>query len=246
MPNAQGYFYLFVRSAFFMQKHADPKKREYLIILRSIFSARINMDIPSALGIFGTLLDLIRAAPQLARLIRARKSFGVSVDTSGTTCVVSLGWMTYGLITHQPFVALASGFMASLFLVITIVALRLGRSAREFRIAPVWLVALTLATAFFGKVGLGLLLSISALISNVPQIRVAYREENLSGLSMGTWILTLSAGLVWFFYGLLQHDLTIIVSTLLQSTTSGIIIALKILKPTSKAAPKNEFIADQD
>lgn len=203
-----------------------------------------KMDIPSILGLIGTLIDLVRATPQLARLLRARKSFGVSVDTFGTSFVVSLGWTAYGIITHQPYVTLASGIMASFFFIITLVALRFGRRVREFRIAPIWLAVLFVAGAFFGKTGLGLMLSVSALISNIPQIRVAYKEENLSGLSLSTWLLTLSGGLVWGLYAILQHDLTIITSAFFQSITSGVIIALKILKPAAAMTPKQEFAAD--
>lgn len=202
------------------------------------------MDFISTLGLLGTFIDLIRATPQLAHLLRARKSFGVSVDTSGTSCVVSLGWTTYGIITGQVFVAVASGIMASFFFLITVIALRFGRSAREFRIAPIWLVVLFTAVTFFGKTGLGLMLSISALISNIPQIRVAYKEDNLSGLSLGTWLLTLSGGLVWFLYGFLQNDLTIMVSTFLQAATSGIVIALKVFKPTVITLPGQETLPD--
>lgn len=185
------------------------------------------MDIPSILGLTGTLIDLVRATPQLARLIRARKSFGVSVDTSGTSCIVSLGWTVYGVATNQPYVTLASGIMASIFFIITLVALRFGRSVREFRVAPIWLVVLLVAGASFGKNGLGLMLSVSALVSNIPQIWVAYREADLSGLSLGTWLLTLSGGLVWGLYAILQHDVTIVASAFFQSITSGIIITLK-------------------
>lgn len=202
------------------------------------------MDFISTLGFTGTIIDLLRAAPQLLRLLRERKSFGVSVDTSGTSCVVSLGWTTYGIITDQIFVALASGAIASFFFIITVAALRLGRNVREFRVAPLWLIVLFSAVTFFGKNGLGLILSISALISNVPQIRVAYKEENLSGLSLGTWLLTLSGGLVWLLYGILQNDLTIMVSTFFQSVTSGIIIALKLFKPTVVTPPNQELITD--
>ena len=202
------------------------------------------MDFPSVLGLTGTAVDLFRATPQLMRLIRARKSFGVSVDTSGTSFVVSLGWTTYGLITNQIFVTLASGIMASFFLIITLVALRLGRSVREFRVAPVWLIVLSVSVLYFGKVGLGLMLSISALISNVPQIRVAYKEENLSGLSLGTWLLTLAGGLVWGWYAILQKDLTIITSAFFQSVTSGIIIAIKLFKQSAEAVPEREILPD--
>lgn len=203
------------------------------------------MNFISTLGFTGTIIDLLRAAPQLMRLLRERKSFGVSVDTSGTSCVVSLGWTTYGIITDQIFVAIASGAIASLFFIITVAALRLGRSAREFRVTPLWLVVLFSALIFFGKNGLGLMLSISALISNVPQIRVAYKEENLSGLSLGTWLLTLSGGLVWFVYGFLNNDLTIMVSTFFQSVTSTIIIGLKLFKQRTGNASDTGLIPDQ-
>lgn len=202
------------------------------------------MNFISTLGLTGTVIDLLRAAPQLVRLLRERKSFGVSVDTSGTSCVVSLGWTTYGIITHQIFVAIASGAIASLFFIITMAALRLGRSAREFRVTPLWLLVLLSAVIFFGKNGLGLMLSISALISNVPQIRVAYKEENLSGLSLGTWLLTLSGGLVWFVYGFLNSDLTIMVSTFFQSVTSAIIIGLKIFKQRTEGTADAGLITD--
>ncbi len=202
------------------------------------------MNFISTLGLTGTIIDLLRAAPQLIRLLRERKSFGVSVDSSGTSCVVSLGWTTYGIITDQIFVALASGAIASLFFIITLAALRLGRNAREFRIAPLWLVVLFSAVTFFGKNGLGLMLSISALISNVPQIRVAYKEENLSGLSLGTWLLTLSGGLIWFVYGFLNNDLTIMVSTFFQSVTSAIVIGLKLFKQRKQNSTGTELIPD--
>ena len=88
------------------------------------------------------------------------------------------------------------------------------------------------------------MLSVSALISNVPQIRVAYKEENLSGLSLGTWLLTLSGGLVWLVYGILQNDLTIIVSTIFQSVTSAIIIGLKLFKQRTENAASTRLISD--
>ncbi|MBK9928108.1 MAG: hypothetical protein IPP66_22790 [Anaerolineales bacterium] len=202
------------------------------------------MNLPSILGSIGTMIDLIRSTPQLARLIRARKAFGVSVDATGTSCVVSLGWLAYGIITDQPFVTLASGIIAASFFIITLIALRLGRSINEFRVTPAWLGVLLVSGIFFGKVGLGLALSISALISNFPQVRVAYKEEDLSGLSLGTWLLNLSAGLIWGGYALLQHDLTIIAASFFQTTTSTIIIALKIFKPSVNTSSLHEVTAE--
>ena len=202
------------------------------------------MDTPSILGLVGTLIDLIRATPQLGRLIRARKSFGVSVDTSGTSCVVSLGWTVYGLITQQPYVAFASGVMASFFFIITLVALRLGRSMREFRITPLWFIVLLVSGLLFGKNGLGIVLSISVLASNIPQIRVAYNEKDLSALSLETWLLSLFGGLVWGLYAILKQDISIIASAFFQVTTSAIIITLKLFKSTKDDTLGQEVVTD--
>lgn len=203
------------------------------------------MDIPSVLGVIGMLIDLVRATPQLVHLLRMRKSFGVSVDTSGTSSIVSFGWATYGYITGQPYVMLASGLMATIFFINTVIALRLGRSVREFRIAPFWLVVLLLSGLLFGKGGLGMILSISALVSSIPQIRVAYRESDLSGLSLGTWLLSLSGGIVWGTYGLLKHDLSIIASAFFQITTSVTIISLKMMSRQPKDnLPVSDLLPD--
>lgn len=183
------------------------------------------MNIPSILGFIGTIIGLVRAVPQLVRLLRARGAFGVSVDTAATSSIVSLGWMVYGLLTGQTFVVLATGSSGLIFAIITVMALRYGRSLREFRVAPLWLVILLVTGFVFGKDVLGIVLALSALVSNIPQILVAYREDNLTGLSLGTWLLSLSDGLVWGTYALIQNDIAIIASGAFQFTTSALIVA---------------------
>jgi hypothetical protein len=79
-----------------------------------------------------------------------------------------------------------------------------------------------------GKNGLGLILPISVLAANVPQLWVACREDNLADLSLGTWLLSVSDGLVWELYALIRHDVPIMVFGLLQLTTSGLIVAMKL------------------
>jgi uncharacterized protein with PQ loop repeat len=64
------------------------------------------MDILLILGTLGTVIGLVKAVPQLVRLLRAREAYGVSADTAATSSIVSLGWTTYGLLTNQPYVSL--------------------------------------------------------------------------------------------------------------------------------------------
>ena len=195
------------------------------------------MNSTSILCAIGTVIGLVRAVPQLARLLRARQAHGVSVDTAATSSIVSFGWATYGVLTGQPYVSLATGSSGIIFALIAAMALRFGRRVREFAIAPAWLAVLLLAGALAGKDGLGMALPISVLAANVPQLWVAYREGNLADLSLGTWLLSMADGLVWGIYSLIQQDTAIMVFACFQLTTSGLIVALKLAHTAKRARP---------
>ncbi len=186
------------------------------------------MNIPSILGAFGTIIGLVRAVPQLVRLLRAREAYGVSVDTAAASAIVSFSWATYGVLTGQFYISLASGLTGLIFALITFFALHFGRQVKEFKVAPIWLAVLLLAGVSAGKNGLGLILAISVLVANLPQLWLAYQESNLADLSLGTWLLSMTDGLIWLTYSLLQQDISIMVSAIFQVTTSGLIVALKL------------------
>ena len=181
------------------------------------------------LGSVGTVIGLIRAVPQLVRLLRAREAFGVSLDTAATSSIVSFGWAVYGILTGQPYVTFATGSSGLIFGLIALCAVRFGRNLREFKVAPFWLVVLVLAGIITGKMGLGIALPVSVLVANVPQIWVAYKEGNLADLSLGTWMLSITDGLIWGIYSILQHDVAIMVYGAFQLATSGLIVTLKLL-----------------
>ena len=186
------------------------------------------MDAAGALGALGTLIGLVRALPQLGRLLRTRDAHGVSLDTAATSSIVSFGWATYGALTDQLPVLLATGSSGVVFALITLYAVKLGRRPTELRAAPLWLVVLVAATLFARADGLGVLLPISVLVANVPQLVVAYREADLTGLSSSTWLLSVSDGAVWAAYALVTGDPAILVFGVLQLTTSGAIVARRL------------------
>jgi uncharacterized protein with PQ loop repeat len=128
------------------------------------------MDFASFLGSVGTVVGLIRAVPQLVRLLRAREAYGVSLDSAATSSIVSFGWATYGMLTDQLYVSLATGSSGLIFAIITVYALRFGHSSKEFKVVPFWFLVLLLAGVFYGKSGLGIMLPISVLAANTPQL----------------------------------------------------------------------------
>lgn len=179
-------------------------------------------------SIVTVLIGVTRAMPQLVRLLRARHAYGVSVDTAATSMLVSFGWAAYGMLTSQSAIIFASSASATIFALITLSALRFGRQMRELRIAPVWFVVLLLMGGFGGAAGLSIALPISVLAANIPQILVAYKEGNLTDLSLGTWLLALTEGLIWGGYGIVQRDVSVLVNNTFLVITSTIIIILKL------------------
>ncbi|GJM41765.1 MAG: hypothetical protein DHS20C20_20470 [Ardenticatenaceae bacterium] len=188
------------------------------------------MIVTSILGTFGTMLGLVRAMPQLVRLLRTQEAFGVSVDTAATSAICSFSWVVYGSLTHQFFFTLSSGLTGFIFTLIAFFALRFGRQVEEVKIAPVWFTVLLLAGVVAGKNGLGLALAISVLVSNIPQLWLAYKENNLSDLSLGTWSISTIEGATWLTYAILRQDVAIIVSAFFQTVTSGLIVVLKVAR----------------
>jgi uncharacterized protein with PQ loop repeat len=197
------------------------------------------MNFASFLGSAGTVIGLIRAVPQLLRLLRAREAYGVSLDSAATSSIVSFGWATYGILTNQLYVSFATGSSGLIFAIITFFAMRFGRSIKEFKVAPFWLIVLLLAGISAGKNGLGIALPISVLAANIPQLWVAYKEGNLTDLSLGTWVLSITDGLVWGIYSLIQQDFSIMIFGFFQLTTSGLIVALKLMHRAKESSPNS-------
>ncbi len=200
------------------------------------------MNFASFLGSVGTVVGLIRAVPQLLRLLRAREAYGVSLDSAATSSIVSFGWAAYGIMTDQLYVSLATGSSGLIFAIITFFAMRFGRSSKEFKVAPFWFVVLLLAGAFAGKSGLGIMLPISVLAANIPQFWVAYKEGNLTDLSLGTWALSITDGLIWGIYSIIQRDFSIMVFGFFQLLTSGLIVILKLIH----LAKEKKLISEAD
>lgn len=174
-------------------------------------------------------LGISRSLPQLIRLLRTRQAHGVSVDTAATSMMVSLGWTIYGVLTQQPAISLASIATATTSALIAIFALRFGRQFREIMIAPIWMVLLLLMGVLGGASGLSIILPVSVLASNIPQIRVAFKEQNLADLSLAMWLLAFCEGLLWGGYGIIKHDLPVLLNNGFLLTTSAVIIFLKIM-----------------
>ena len=178
----------------------------------------------AVLGALGAGLGLVRAVPQLLRLVNTHDARGVSLDTLVTSAVVSSGWAAYGLLTHQPIVSAATGASACVLLVAAWAGLAHGLSLRDLRVAPVWAGGLVLVTLGAGAKGLGLCLPVSVLAGNLPQLVSLWRQPSAPGLSRGTWRLFCADGVIWTLYAAVSGDVPIAVYGVLQMLSSGAIV----------------------
>lgn len=202
-----------------------------LVGLREAAGSAVSQKGPSphmawlpALAVVALIVGLTRALPQLVRLLRAKDAAGVSVDGCATSATVSSFWAVYGVLTGQPAVVFASATPAFIFVLIILAALRYGRSVRELRSAPVFLVAFGAAVLAGGAGALGVALTAGALVANTPHVVVAYREKDLSGISPSTWTLTAADGAIWLTYALVTGDVPILVNNFFQLTTSLLVV----------------------
>lgn len=195
------------------------------------------MSLTALFVVVGTVIGLVRALPQLVRLLRTRGAAGVSVDTAATSSVVSFAWATYGSLTGQGAVAAASGASGLMFALVTLASFRFGRRAREMRTTPVWFTVLLATGLLGGARGLGFVLPVSVLVANVPQLLVAWRERDLSALSLGTWLLSVLEAVVWGTYGFVAADRAVLTYGTLHLVTSGGIVALRLAKAGLRDSP---------
>lgn len=182
------------------------------------------MDALAIIGVVGTATALFRAVPQLVRLIRTKDVAGVSADGAATAAVVMSAWTAYGFLTGQPAVVLACGLPGISFAATAVLALRYGRRIGEIRAAPLWGVVLAAFTFGGGAAGLGIILTVGALIANTPHVLVAYREKDLSGISPAMWKATCTDGALWIVYGAISGDVPILVNNTLNLLTGLAIV----------------------
>jgi len=75
-----------------------------------------------------------------------------------------------------------------------------------------WLDRVVLAVAIIGP------------MANIPQIIKVYFENNISGLSLVTWVMFVLITIPWIFYGFIHKDKPIIVANILWFTTNVMIV----------------------
>ncbi|MES9543418.1 MULTISPECIES: hypothetical protein [unclassified Actinomadura] len=159
--------------------------------------------LPIAAAVFGVPQFL----PQLARVLRAGDTAGVSWSWAALTSVGNAGWIIYFTLSEF-WTALVPAVSATVLA--GALALLLGRRngvpRRPAAIVAAWTALILLAWAATGRAGIGAVLTTSFVLQVAPSVWTAYRTPRPTGISRGTWLLILGELLCFGLYGLHQGD----------------------------------------
>jgi uncharacterized protein with PQ loop repeat len=179
-----------------------------------------------ALPILAAAFGIPQYLPQLIRLRRTRDTAGVSWAWSVLTSLNNAAWFGYFALSAY-WTALVPSFAASLMAgVLAVMLTRAGR-ARARAAAPVaaWAALLGASLAVAGRAGLGTLLTVAFAIQVAPSLWTAYRSQNPTGISRGTWLLVLGEVSCWAVYGFYRSDPRVIAVGLTGVVASVLILA---------------------
>ena len=167
------------------------------------------------------------AYPQARKLVRTRRTEGVSTVWIGISMAMNAWWVVYGLVAGVWALLPVSGVSFVLYAAIGWIMLRavgrgvlggialgllgLGLLPVPFLVAGGWVLA-------GGVIGLGYGIQLA------PAVIGSYLRSDLSGVAAGTWVIALVEAVLWLLYGTYVGD-----PALLAGGASGVAMAGLIL-----------------
>lgn len=181
----------------------------------------------NTLVVAATVLGSGMALPQAHRLLRTRRVEGVSAAWVGVSIALNTWWLVYGLSSGVYALVPVSAVSLALYLSIAVLlvgsgglgglptivasAAALGAVPVPFLVAGGWPLA-------------GVVVGLCYGLQLLPAVAAAFRSNDLSGVSAGTWVIALVEATLWFVYGLGVDDVALI-----AGGSSGVVMSSLIL-----------------
>lgn len=191
------------------------------------------------LAVVSPALTVGRAVPQAARLLRSSAS-GVSAATWILILVTSELWCAYGVFAHVPAELAANVPNGALALVVVVLAGRrratTGRLLAAASVLTATAAALTAISVHFGASGIVSGVAVAGSISlYFPQLAKVLREPDVTGVSLGTWVLALAAAISWGVYGILIHKLPVFLPNVVMGPCA-LVIVIRVVRRGSRGS----------
>lgn len=172
------------------------------------------------LGWIAAALGMASTLPQLLRLIRVRRTEGLSLSLFQLNAAASGAWAFHGFMVRQPQLQWPNLVVLILSLaVVLLITLDRNQSFWAKQIIPAVVVVLLIGVdVWLGPVVFGILVALPYAVGVLSQLRSMHRAVSLQGVSpVYLFVLFLTEAL-WFTWGVLVWELAITVSAATMGT----------------------------
>lgn len=188
----------------------------------------------NALFLFLTVTIVI---PQAWRLWVTRDPSGISVASLLNGCVGYSAWVAYLAYQHHWAACAATAFALTVWVGTSLyVAARNGATTQAVVSAAAY--ALVLGSIATVSVTLfGIVLSLGAVWSGTPAVVRAWRDESISGISVGTWSLLVAESLAWLAWAVVVGDVIVGLYGTLAALMSLAVLAAVAFRTEARTGP---------
>ncbi len=172
------------------------------------------------LGWVAAAFGMASTLPQLVRLLRVRRTEGLSLSLFQLNAAASAAWAFHGFMVRQPQLQWPNLVVLVLSLAVVVLITRdRGQSFWATQIIPtIVVVALIGVDVWRGPVLFGILVALPFAVGVVAQWRSMHRSASLTGVSPVYLLVLFLTEALWFTWGVLVWELAITVSAATMGT----------------------------
>jgi len=159
------------------------------------------------MGVWCTFTSLIFIWPQVWRMVRHDTSHGISPFSVAHGLVGSALWFTYGVSMDRHAIWISNGqFITAQIIIISVLYRHKSMSVALMAKFAAALAALLLITIPVSPAVVGWMATTVSVTSLMPQVVHVVKTENLHGISVGSWLMTIMSASSWMVYGWMLDD----------------------------------------
>jgi uncharacterized protein with PQ loop repeat len=184
------------------------------------------------------VLTVAIVIPQAVRLIKTRDANGLSVAGLFNGTVGYVAWVAY-LSVQEHWIAMAATAVAAVVWAATAAYVAAKQGITRPAVTSTAGYATTLATlAMIDLTVFGVVLSLGAVWSGIPSVHTAWRAEQISGISVSTWVVYIAESLSWLAWALVEKDFVVGLYGVLATGVGLAIIAAVIVRVEARQHPE--------
>ncbi len=159
------------------------------------------------MGVWCSFTSLIFIWPQVWRMVRHDTSHGISPFSVAHGLVGSALWFTYGISMSRYAIWISNGqFITAQIIIISVLYRHKSMSVALMAKFAAALGALLLITIPVSPSVVGWMATTVSITSLMPQVVHVIKTENLHGISVVSWLMTIMSAASWMVYGWMLND----------------------------------------